>query len=96
MAATKGLNREKVDQLAGEMRAWSEANKHRDCARKADWSAAFNGWIMRQKPVLTVVQGGRPTPPRVSGEESYMDKYIRENPEGYREWQLRMDRKKSS
>ena len=60
IAAAKGLNREKVEQLAGEMRAWSEANRHRDCAYKADWDAAFSGWIARQKPVLTVVEGGRP------------------------------------
>jgi hypothetical protein len=89
-AAAKGLGREKVDQLAAEMRAWSQANKHKDCAFKADWSAAFHGWIARQKtvqkPILTVVQGGRAKSP---GEETYMDQYIRENPEAWRECQLR-------
>jgi hypothetical protein len=93
-AAAKGLGREKVDQLAVEMRAWSQANKHKDNAYKADWSAAFHGWIARQKtsqkPTLTVVQGGRPNS---SGEESWIAKWERTNPEAFNEWFIKLKSK---
>jgi hypothetical protein len=60
LAQARGYDRAKVDDCAREMGYWSRSNSHRKEARKADWDECLMGWIMRQKPVLSVVQGGRP------------------------------------
>ena len=70
-----GHGRDKVDQLAREMRLWSQANRHRDCARKSNWDAAFSQWIHRQKPGLTVIQGGKPA----IDPNGYLAQWAREN-----------------
>lgn len=87
----KGYSSKQVNDFAADMRRWSQANKHRSIARKADWDANFSGWIQRQKPILTVVQGGRP---RIDP-DGYTARYYRDrgvdvnDAEAMRKWRLK-------
>ena len=42
-----GLTSDMIMDAAESMRLWAEANANRQIARKANWSAAFKGWLRR-------------------------------------------------
>lgn len=46
--ADLGLSGSTVDAMAEDMRLWARANSNRAVGRKADWTAAFQGWMRRE------------------------------------------------
>lgn len=45
---SRGLGKQRVDELADNMRTWCAANANRSITTKADWDATFMGFIRRE------------------------------------------------
>ena len=43
-----GLTTPAIEDAAESMRLWASANANRQIARKANWTAAFRGWMRRE------------------------------------------------
>lgn len=53
-----GLCKEQVLAMGEDMRLWAKANANRAVGRKADWTAAFQGWMRREAPKVLKSNGG--------------------------------------
>ena len=42
-----GFTNGQIDEFAEDLRLWAAANAHRQVGRKANWNAAFRGWMRR-------------------------------------------------
>lgn len=49
-----GLSEANINDFAEDMRLWAEANANRAIARKANWSAAFKGWMRREAKIRQI------------------------------------------
>jgi hypothetical protein len=55
-----GLSYAEIGGIAEDLRLWAAANANRQIARKANWSAAFRGW-MRREAAKRKAHNGRAT-----------------------------------
>jgi hypothetical protein len=45
----RGLDRDRVNALAQDMRIWCDANSNRSVTTKSNWNSTFLGWVRREK-----------------------------------------------